>query len=454
MDIRATNARASAVRNRNKMSPERVRVSYVHHHQHHPQQQQPKMMMNNNVGMSKPFRKVQVLYYICRSNGQLEHPHFVEVTHLSTQHLRLKDFIDRLIVLRGKSMPSMFSWSCKRSYKNGYVWNDLSDNDIIYPADGAEYILKGSELIEGCSEQFQQMQVTKKQNPESKYQSKRRLQVVPSQNRETELGFMNRTERYDDEEDEEEVRKNSTSSTKSSSQLSRGVSTEEDDELIKTQINNNHPNEITLEDTNNYSPPSSSSTISEKTHHHTPKTDDHHGSVTESTRSSVLFQLIACGSSNAVRERNESAQRRLMPAPPPPPTVAAARKSNCSSNLHRGVLCKNINTAIKMSEEEEDDEINYMSENPRFGNPQSEEKEYFSGSIVESITEHDRVIQSTEPSRLKKSSSYNEERSRKSGLGLEPISSSMNEEEEESKKKKKNMKGGHYCIPILTCNNK
>ncbi|KAK8969458.1 hypothetical protein KSP40_PGU003840 [Platanthera guangdongensis] len=44
-------------------------------------------------------------------------------------------------------MPSLFSWSCKRSYKNGYVWNDLSENDVIYPADGAEYVLKGSELI-------------------------------------------------------------------------------------------------------------------------------------------------------------------------------------------------------------------------------------------------------------------------------------------------------------------
>lgn len=38
-----------------------------------------------------------------------------------------------------------------RSYKNGYVWNDLSENDIIYPAEGAEYVLKGSELVEGCS---------------------------------------------------------------------------------------------------------------------------------------------------------------------------------------------------------------------------------------------------------------------------------------------------------------
>lgn len=38
-----------------------------------------------------------------------------------------------------------------RSYKNGYVWNDLAENDVIYPAEGFEYVLKGSELVEGCS---------------------------------------------------------------------------------------------------------------------------------------------------------------------------------------------------------------------------------------------------------------------------------------------------------------
>lgn len=31
------------------------------------------------------------------------------------------------------------------------MWNDLAENDIIYPAEGAEYVLKGSELVEGCS---------------------------------------------------------------------------------------------------------------------------------------------------------------------------------------------------------------------------------------------------------------------------------------------------------------
>lgn len=35
-----------------------------------------------------------------------------------------------------------------RSYKNGYVWHDLCNDDLILPAHGNEYILKGSELFE------------------------------------------------------------------------------------------------------------------------------------------------------------------------------------------------------------------------------------------------------------------------------------------------------------------
>ncbi|KAG8387799.1 hypothetical protein BUALT_Bualt02G0058700 [Buddleja alternifolia] len=35
------------------------------------------------------------------------------------------------------------------SYKNGFVWHDLSDNDFIYPAHGNhDYVLKGSELLD------------------------------------------------------------------------------------------------------------------------------------------------------------------------------------------------------------------------------------------------------------------------------------------------------------------
>ncbi|KAF9625161.1 hypothetical protein IFM89_019867 [Coptis chinensis] len=59
-----------------------------------------------------------------------------------------KDVINRLNSLRGKGMTSMYSWSSKRSYKNGFVWHDLSENDYIYPVHGQEYVLKGSELMQ------------------------------------------------------------------------------------------------------------------------------------------------------------------------------------------------------------------------------------------------------------------------------------------------------------------
>ncbi|KAK6137863.1 hypothetical protein DH2020_028391 [Rehmannia glutinosa] len=71
-------------------------------------------------GKLKSDHRVPVVYYLSR-NGQLEHPHFMEVPVSSPQGL---------------------------SYKNGFVWHDLSENDFIYPAHGHEYVLKGSELRE------------------------------------------------------------------------------------------------------------------------------------------------------------------------------------------------------------------------------------------------------------------------------------------------------------------
>ncbi|KAK6234159.1 hypothetical protein QUC31_006565 [Theobroma cacao] len=96
---------------------------------------------------SNKERKVSVVYYLSR-NGQLEHPHFIEVPLSSPQGLFLKDVIIRLNSLRGEGMANRYSWSSKRSYKNGYVWQDLSKNDFIYPSHGHEYILKGSLLLQ------------------------------------------------------------------------------------------------------------------------------------------------------------------------------------------------------------------------------------------------------------------------------------------------------------------
>ncbi|KAG9451598.1 hypothetical protein H6P81_011563 [Aristolochia fimbriata] len=367
MDIRARRSREA--------SPERARVCM-----------QPKMRM---------FRKVQVVYYLCR-NGQLEHPHYMEVSHLANQQLRLKDVIDRLTVLRGRGMVSLFAWSCKRSYKNGYVWNDLSENDVIYPAEGAEYVLKGSELIDGCAERLQlqhlqqQVIIPRHQNTEPTFPSKR-IPLSPVHAREIEEG-----EDAVVLQEEEEKLSNSSSNT-SSSRCSRGVSTEEIEENENPKAQNN-ATELPREEG---SPASSSSTVSEKTQRRRPKESVEYDSGSESgaTRNgSVLLQLIACGSTSARRNGSSSVTR----------AVNAAAESRKSSSLHKGVLCK---TARSIEEEE----IGYISENPRFGNLQSEEKEYFSGSIVESMSEN-RV--GAEPS-LKKSSSYKEERSGKSGLAEE-----------------------------------
>ncbi|KAG9149895.1 hypothetical protein Leryth_020256 [Lithospermum erythrorhizon] len=95
----------------------------------------------------KPSKKVPVVYYLSR-NGQLQHPHFIQLPLSSPHGLYLQDVINRLNSLRGKGMASMYSWSCKRSYKNGYVWQDLAENDYVHPANGNEYVLKGSEILD------------------------------------------------------------------------------------------------------------------------------------------------------------------------------------------------------------------------------------------------------------------------------------------------------------------
>lgn len=112
-----------------QLSPERAKVWTEKSPKY--EQQQP----NQNDG------KVPVVYYLCR-NQQLEHPHFMEVTMSSPDGLYLRDVIQRFNVLRGKGMASSYSWSCKRSYKNRFVWHDLSEDDLILPARPTEYVSK------------------------------------------------------------------------------------------------------------------------------------------------------------------------------------------------------------------------------------------------------------------------------------------------------------------------
>ncbi|KAL4332525.1 hypothetical protein GQ457_07G005610 [Hibiscus cannabinus] len=359
----------------------------------------------------KAIRKVQVVYYLTR-NGQLEHPHYMEVTLLVNQPLRLRDVMERLTALRGKGMPSLYSWSCKRTYKSGYVWNDLADNDVIPPSDGDEYVLKGSELVDGCSERLQHIQISKReshfQEPNLHPKQKSSAFALTRHRGPQEATFEEEQESDEEEEEEEEYELDEekpcyTSSTTPHSRCSRGVST---DELEYQQHSSSIISEQQVQSNN---------TTSKRFEDGEPVAN-----VSASGRnSSVLLQLIACGNLAVNKAKN-------MPSVKQP--VVPNNVERKSENLHRGVVCK---SAAKVAED--DQMISCMSENPRFGNLQAEEKEYFSGSILESMNSENRVV--ADQPLLKKSNSYKEERSCKATLG-----GTVEEE-----KKDKAVKGN--CIP-------
>ncbi|KAJ1412852.1 Upstream of FLC [Sesbania bispinosa] len=319
----------------------------------------------------KPARKVQVVYYLSR-NGLLEHPHFMEVTLLPNQPLRLKDVFDRLMALRGSSMPLQYSWSSKRNYKSGYVWYDLALKDIIHPSEGGEYVLKGSELVEGCSGVSTE-------------------EVV---------------------DDEDHVAQNNATNTKA---------------VTKTNRSSTHSNAPSN---------STTTTLAEKlnqkvVHSNYPKRLGDGGggeaggsvSVTSaSSRYSVLLQLIACGSSGS--EFKAKHEPRL---------------SNVGTNIikQRESVDKADHKPFSSEADEEVIIHKCVSENPRMllGNLQSEEKEYFSGSLVESMKAKAEPV-------LKRSNSYNEER--RSKLGMEEVK--MKEMEEDKRETKGGVK--EKCIPL------
>ncbi|XP_065875536.1 protein SOSEKI 2 [Euphorbia lathyris] len=397
---------ARSRRSREESSPDRAKVCM-------------QLQMQIPQPTPKPIKKVQVVYYLSR-NGHLEHPHYMEVTHLPNHRLRLRDVMDRLTVLRGKGMPSLYSWSCKRSYRNGYVWNDLGDNDVIYPSDGAEYVLKGSEII--IQDATSNRQII--QEPSLHAKGK---QLIPSRRKHlhetqsSKFEFEEYIEQDVEEESQEEYEDEEktscyTSSTTPHSRCSRGVSTDELED--QTQPLNKHPTAESIPRDSFLSPSIKNEQKNANINVTSKRYEDGDPVVTESgtTRNSVLLQLISCGNLAGARPKNNG------------PSLKNEAPKKSESNLHKGVLYK---TAIKVAEE--DVIIRYMSENPRFGNLQAEDKEYFSGSIVESMREN-RVADDSVG--LKRSNSYNEERNQKEA---------MEGGKEEKKEKGVSVRG--KCIP-------
>ncbi|KAF5736383.1 protein UPSTREAM OF FLC-like isoform X1 [Tripterygium wilfordii] len=90
-------------------------------------------------------RRIHIIYFLSHM-GRIEHPHLVRVHHLHRNGVYLRDVKRWLADLRGKDMPEAFAWSYKRRYKNGYVWQDLLDDDLITPISDNEYVLKGSQI--------------------------------------------------------------------------------------------------------------------------------------------------------------------------------------------------------------------------------------------------------------------------------------------------------------------
>ncbi|KAK6936109.1 Protein SOSEKI [Dillenia turbinata] len=451
-----------------QVSPERAKVWTERSPKYHqPQQQQQHHHHHHQQG-----KKVPVVYYLCR-NRQLEHPHFIEVPLSSSDGLYLRDVIDRLNVLRGRRIPSMYSWSCKRSYKNGFVWHDLCEDDLILPAIGNEYVLKGSELFEDSnSDRFSPV------GGNLKIQNSKQLQEPPSarsRDESSSSSSLNGKETKQSQEDElsppphhpdssdasPDIRaeKNSSwggplslteykiyrsdgatdASTQTEENISRpkcretctrGVST--DDGSLYPEFNQNyqsfvpHVKDNTEIARESISPPSSSSSASSlggkietlesliradaskiNSFRILEEEEIRMPSNTKLRATDVLMQLISCGSIS-VKDHSFG----LIPTYRPRFSHSKFPSPLFSASIMLG-------------------ELDCLAENPRLMGLRLEDKEYFSGSLIETkmLKEEGDGL-----SALKRSSSYNAER------GGKQLDSAEDKEETASARVK--------CIPL------
>ncbi|KAI5082737.1 hypothetical protein GOP47_0002480 [Adiantum capillus-veneris] len=109
--------------------------------------------LHNSLNVRR-MRIVRIIYYLSRE-GQLEEPHLLEVPMAmsNSDGLHLIEVKTWLTQTRGRSMAASFSWSYRRNYKEGCIWQDVSaDEDLILPASEDEYILKGSKVAVASKE--------------------------------------------------------------------------------------------------------------------------------------------------------------------------------------------------------------------------------------------------------------------------------------------------------------
>ncbi|CAA7032161.1 unnamed protein product [Microthlaspi erraticum] len=347
-------------------------------------------------------RKVPVVYYLCR-NGQLDHPHFMEVTLSSHDGLYLKDVLNRLNDLRGKGMANLYSWSSKRSYKNGFVWHDLSEDDFIFPVQGQEYVLKGSEVLDALllSNPRSLLETTSFRDPRSLNPEKISGDDTPAVNRRRNQSWSSI------DLSEYKVYKATESSAESARRLAADASTQTDDrrrrrkpvkeEIEEVKTPASYENQSTELGRDEISPPPSDS--SPETLENLIKADgrlilrpnessnnDHRTVESLSSgrmrASAVLMQLISCGTMSF---------KECGPVLLKDQGLPLTGRSECS--VTRGAGDSSLERAEK--------------ELKGFGRVILEDKEYFSGSLIETKKE---LVPA-----LKRSSSYNADRSSRMG---------------------------------------
>ncbi|GMI92052.1 SOSEKI5 [Hibiscus trionum] len=363
---------------------------------------------NNRSSITE--RKVAVVYYLSR-NGQLEQPHFMEVPLSSNDGLYLKDVMNRLNLLRGKGMASLYSWSSKRSYKNGFVWHDLAEEDFINPSQGQEYTLKGSYIVDHTINS-QALDITSSS-------SFRLPKPLESQKSENESDFPSTRRRRNQSWSSIDLNEYKVYKAESSSESARRLaaadaSTQTDDkrrrrkpvvkeseieELQSTEspeLEQNHTTELSREE---ISPPPSDS--SPETLETLMKADgrlrlgNDGGNEDNSKRtaescpsgrikaSSVLMQLVSCGSIS-FKDCGASSEKE--------------DQGFSLIGLYKSRLPRGAGNCSQVGKE-----AGIERELVSFSRVTLEDKEYFSGSLIE--TKKEQIP------KLKRSSSYNADRS-------------------------------------------
>lgn len=418
----------------------------------------------SSVQQRPAARKVPVVYYLTRSR-HLEHPHFVEMPVSSQEGLYLRDVINHLNVVRGKGMAAMYSWSCKRGYKNGFVWHDLAEDDLVLPATDGEYVLKGSELLDQSSSgQFyhgsngnQKQQSRLKEGAtlpfprEASYSSSppslivreakpRRSPTVPSRD-EDDSPLPCRANSSENMSPESEPQRTLLSRAGSASPAefrvykptgSMDAATQTDDlgrrsvrkapEMHKKSLSIDHDSVVRE--------------ITEYRQSHPRRSAEHHGISKE-----VMSQCATPLSVPSTRSKSESLEsliradnntmnsyRILEEDDIVVPTCPKLRPTNVLMQL---ITCGSLSVkdhdniglveayrprfpnlkfpSPLISRTMMMGELDYLSENPRLMGVRLEDKEYFSGSLIE--TKMQRDVPAERYSVLKRSSSYNAERS-------------------------------------------